>query len=567
MSPLVKFLLTRFRRELIVLLLVSGVINLLMLLPTVYMFQIFDRIMISKSELTLLFVSMIVLALYGLQALGEYIRARLASAIGIRIDQALSPLVFDAIFKDRLHTANSNPLQAFSDLSSIRMWVSGQGLFGFLDGPWAPFYLVIIFLLHPLLGWLAVCFLCVLIGLTIYTTKKTRMLSDQSVEEERELNKFLYTKLRNAEVLEAHGMVPSLQRRWWERQVGFLKGQSYVEDVEERFTSGTKQVRFLLNSLALGAGALLAIHGEITMISMVAASLLMGRTTAPLDAVMGSWKSFQMARSAVERIEVLLSANATSREQGTQRSTLGGIRVKHLSASLISSKDTEPITILRDIDFTCESGSITVLMGPSGAGKTTLAKCLVGIWPELQGELWFGEHEVQSLDRQSFGRSLGYLPQDVELFRGTVAENIARMAAPDSEMVVKAAKAVGLHEFILKLPQGYDTVIGEMGGYLSGGQRQRLALARVLYGEPQFIVLDEPNASLDDQGERALQSALLGAKSQGATIILISHRPSALALADRVILLKSGSVTFNGSRDAFRAVLTRQNQSNGELKL
>ena len=561
MNDLSRLLLRQFRGQLLLLVVVSAVINVLMLAPTIYMLQIFDRVMISKSEITLLVISLIVIGFYAVQGFGEYLRNRITSAVSIRIDQVLSPPIVAALMTDKLSASRRNPLQAFSDLASLRQWLTGSGLHGFLDGPWTPIYLAVMFMLHPLLGWLAISFLVFLALLTWFSSRLSRDLSDASIEEERELNAFIHSKLRNAEVLEAHGMVPQLKRRWWKRQVQFLITQARAEDIEERMTATTKQVRYLLNSLAIAAGAILAIEGEITMGAMIAAGLLMGRTTAPLDALMSGWKGFHMARSALERLQSLLEDNKPWQQGTAQPNFSGGIRLKGVNAFAPASESEQPKHILRQLDLSLPEGQITVVMGPSGAGKSTLGKLLVGIWPNHTGEVYLGMHPLNDLNRAALGTTLGYVPQQVELFRGTVAENIARLGPPNSEQVIAAATAVGIHDFILRLPKGYDTIIGEQGGHLSGGQRQRIALARALYGSPQLLVLDEPNASLDEAGELALLKAVRSASESGATVVLISHRPSVLSIAQYVVLLKKGERLFEGTREAFQNNLQRQIQA------
>ena len=561
MNDLSRLLLRQFRGQLLLLMVVSAVINVLMLAPTIYMLQIFDRVMISKSEITLLVISLIVIGFYAVQGFGEYLRNRITSAVSIRIDQVLSPPIVAALMTDKLSASRRNPLQAFSDLASLRQWLTGSGLHGFLDGPWTPIYLAVMFMLHPLLGWLAISFLVFLALLTWFSSRLSRDLSDASIEEERELNAFIHSKLRNAEVLEAHGMVPQLKRRWWKRQVQFLITQARAEDIEERMTATTKQVRYLLNSLAIAAGAILAIEGEITMGAMIAAGLLMGRTTAPLDALMSGWKGFHMARSALERLQSLLEDNKPWQQGTAQPNFSGGIRLKGVNAFAPSSESEQPKHILRQLDLSLPEGQITVVMGPSGAGKSTLGKLLVGIWPNHTGEVYLGMHPLNDLNRAALGTTLGYVPQQVELFRGTVAENIARLGPPNSEQVIAAATAVGIHDFILRLPKGYDTILGEQGGHLSGGQRQRIALARALYGNPQLLVLDEPNASLDEAGELALLKAVRSASESGATVVLISHRPSVLSIAQYVVLLKKGERLFEGTREAFQNNLQRQIQA------
>lgn len=563
MSELLRFLIKQFRKEIVWLLLISAVVNLLMLLPTIYMLQIFDRVMVSKSEVTLLVVSLIVVSLYGVQAVAEWIRARLTNAISIRMDQALATPVFEALFQHQLKGSLRNPLQAFSDLGAIRQWMTGPGLNGFLDGPWTPFYLAVMFMLHPVLGWLAIACLLFIIGLTILSTRLSRNLSDATVEEERDLNTFVHTKLRNAEVVEAHGMVQALRRRWWAKQVGFLANQARAEDVEERMTATTKQVRYGVNSLAIAAGAILVIEGELTMGAMIAAGLLMGRVTAPADALMSSWRGFHMAKSALTRVTDLLGAAPTHPSEATHSDSAdwGSILLKDLAAWAPAPDETaRRHDILQGINLEIETGQITLVMGPSGAGKSTLGKVLTGIWPHQSGEVWLGEQRLGTIYPEWMGKQVGYLPQSVELFTGSVAENIARLGRPNPDWVIQAAKAVGIHEFILRLPKGYDTVLGTAEGYLSGGQRQRLALARAFYGQPKLLVLDEPNSSLDTAGEKSLMAALVSARDQGANVVVISHRPHLIQVADRVLWLQSGKMGFWGPKAAFVEHIQKRQQ-------
>jgi ATP-binding cassette subfamily C exporter for protease/lipase len=540
-----------FKRELAVLMAVSAIANLLMLLPTIYMLQIFDRIMISKNELTLLIVSLITLGLYGVQAFSEWIRGRLINACSVRLDQQLSGPVFHAIFQDRLKGNDRNALQALSDLTAIRQWLTGSGLFAFLDGPWTPVYLTVMFVLHPVLGALTIAVMLLLTGFAFLSTKTSQSLSEATQDEERELNDFLYNKLRNAEVIEAHGMVPNFKARWWQRQVGFLSLQAKSEDVEERFTASSKQLRFLVNSLAIAVGAILAIEGEITMGAMIAAGLLMGRATAPIDALVGGWRSFSMARLAVQRVETLMEENPI-RSAASGGVECAGLVELHQIHAWAQPPHGGRVPILNGIDLQLVPGQVSVVLGPSGAGKSTLGKVLMGIWPNQSGAMLLDGRPVSELDTDALGALFGYCPQTVGLFHGTVAENIARMGRPDPTQVIEAAKLAGMHEFILRLPKGYDTILGEPGGHLSGGQRQRVALARAVYGSPKLLVLDEPNASLDEAGEASLLQIVRTLKERACTVVLISHRPSVLAVADRVICISAGQVAFDGSVERYQ---------------
>ncbi len=542
-------LLAPFKRELWILLGVSSVANLLMLLPMIYMLQIFDRIMISQSLVSLLFISLIVAAMYGFQAFSEWLRTKIIVATGIRIDMAINAPLFQSVFDDKLGDAKANPIQALNDLTAIRQWITGNGLHAFLDAPWAPFYLALMFFLHPVLGWVTVAFMVILIVFAFVTLKKSNRVARASLEDEKELNDFIHNKLRNAEVIEAQGMVPNLQRKWWERQVEFARAQHESLDLEERITSTSKQMKFAMTSLALGIGALLAMQGELTMGAMIAGSMLMSRATAPIDNLVFGWKGLSTARTAFERLEALLARYA-GQVSGSQK-RLGdgfGLELQNIHAHVGES----PQPVLKGLSLSIPQGSCTVIMGASGAGKSTLAKLLVGVSQPDQGSVTMGGVNLNELGRSEHASDLGYLPQEVELFSDTLASNIARLGEPDPNKVIAAAKAVGIHEFILSLPKGYDTVLGEVGGMLSGGQRQRIALARAVYGLPRLLVLDEPNANLDESGETALSALINVMKAKGVTIVLISHRPAVVQQADNVLVLEAGQVHFWGSLAAYK---------------
>jgi ATP-binding cassette subfamily C exporter for protease/lipase len=546
---------SRFRRELLIAGVISAIINILMLTPTVYMLQVFDRVMISQSIVTLVAVSLIAGLFYLVQALAEWLRSRLIISSGIRLDHALNTPVFEATFLDQLKGSDRSPVQAFSDLATIRQWLTGSGLYAFLDAPWTPIYVGIMFLLHPWLGWLTIIFLLVLLAFAWVTSLVTRKAGDAAEDEEKELNRFIHSKLQNAEVLEAHGMVPNLRARWWDRQIEMMTLQDKSSDLQERMSSFSKQLRLLMNSLALGAGALLAIRGELTLGGMIAASLLMARATSPLDSLVSGWNSLTSARKSFQRLEELLRDSSPQTRGLTKADSINGdLQLSHYSAWDPSRRHR----ILSDIHAVFPAGQIYLVLGDSGAGKSTLGKALLGIWPHAEGAVMLDGISMDNYDRGSLGSHLGYLPQDIELFQGTVAENIARMGQMDSEKVIEAAQRTHTHAFILGLPKGYDTPIGDRGGSLSGGQRQRVALARAIYGTPKIVVLDEPNANLDASGDQALRQAVLELKQLGSTVFLISHRKDVLGLADRVIVMDSGRLAIYETRDEY---LRRSDQS------
>lgn len=534
------------RRQFVLVAVFSMLLNLLMLSPTIYMLQVYDRVLVGRSELTLLAVTGITLALFGLLALTEWGRSRILVKVGGQLDEALSTRVFNASFDSNLSQSDTKVQRAFSDLNEVRQFVSGVGVFAFFDVPWTPIYIVVLSLLHPALGVLAVVFAMIQGGLAWWGHRLTSAPSLAASERLSESISYLQGKLRNVEVVESMGMFPALSQRWMSRHKGYLIQQGEAQELSHRLTSVSKFVRYCQQSLALGAGALLVIDGQLSAGAMIASNVLMTRALAPIDLLVGGWHSFLGARAAFGRLEGLLDAYP-ERDQALKRvKPEGRVMLKNVTATTPGRASP----ILDQIDLIAEPGSVIVIVGPSGAGKSTLARVLVNIWPYVSGEVLMDEMPLAGWSRAELGAHIGYLPQDIELFDGTIAENIARFSELDSSKVIRAAQQAGLHEMILRLPKGYDTPIGEAGGLLSGGQRQRIALARALYGDPTLIVLDEPNANLDDVGERALMTAVAGMKSARKTVFLVTHRPAALALADRVLVLEAGRIVLDGPRDA-----------------
>lgn len=533
------------RRQFAVVAVFSMLLNVLMLSPTIYMLQVYDRVLVGRSELTLVAVSLITLALFGLLAVSEWARSQVLVKVGGQLDEALSTRVFKASFESNLSQSGAPVQRAFSDLNEVRQFVSGIGVFAFFDVPWTPIYIVVLTLLHPALGVLAVVFALIQGALAWWGHRLTVAPSLAASERLSEATSFLQGKLRNVEVIESMGMLDALRQRWMGRHQAYLVQQGMAQELSHRLSSVSKFVRYCQQSFALGAGALLVIDGQLSAGAMIASNVLMTRALAPIDLLVGGWRSFLGARAAFARLEVLLEAYPERDEALKRVKPEGRMSLKHVSAGVPSRQ----ALILDDINLTLEPGTVTVVVGPSGAGKSTLARVLVNIWPHVSGEVLMDDMPLAGWSRAELGGHIGYLPQDIELFEGSIAENIARFAEVDSSRVIKAAQLAGLHDMILRLPKGYDMPIGEAGGVLSGGQRQRIALARALYGDPTLIVLDEPNANLDDVGERALMTAVAGMKSSRKTVMMVTHRPTALALADRVVVLESGRIVLDGPRD------------------
>lgn len=554
-----------FRREFVLVGLFSFVANLLMLAPTIYMLQVFDRVMVSQSALTLLAVSLITLVLFVMMAIADKMRSKILVNAGVRFDDMLSTRVFNASFEAHLSQSGVNPNQAFGDLIQIRQFLTGNGIYAFFDAPWAIIYIGVTFFLHPLLGVLAIVFALVQVALAWFGHRHTVQPSEAAARGLADVNAYLHGKLRNAEALESMGMIPNLRARWRQRQQAWLGQSSFAQGLTHRVVAWSKFIRYSQQSLALGAGALLVIDGALSPGGMIAANLLINRALAPIDQLVSTWRSFSGMRSAFLRLEKLLD-QYPERDPALSRVAPAG-RLDLAGVVATATGRMEPI--LKGIDLTVPAGTVTAVLGPSGSGKSTLARVILGIWPNVSGEVLLDGLPINSWNRVELGPHLGYLPQDTELFEGTIAANISRFGEVDSEKIIEAAKRAGLHEMILRFPKGYDTPIGEAGGMLSGGQRQRIGLARAVYGDPNLVLLDEPNANLDDAGEAALARTVADLKQRGKTVILITHRPSAIASADRLVIMRDGRIQLQGPREEVVAALRprKENPSPGHGSL
>ncbi len=540
-----------FRREFLVVAVFSVVANVLLLVPTLYMLQVYDRVMVSRSELTLLVVSLIALFLFLVAAFSEWMRSRVLVRAGARLDAVLSTRVFNASFESNLKQFGTSTAKAFGDLVQLRQFVTGNGIFALFDAPWALVYLAVVFFLHPMLGYLALFFAALQAALMWWGHWQTSALAQQAQQAAAAETQDLQGKLLQLETLEPMGMVHHLARRWQavHRRVADVQGRSQARS--HRVAAWSKFLRYSQQSLALGAGGLLVIDGQLSAGAMIAANVLMTRTLTPIDVLAGTWRSFAVAHAAFGRLEALLAENPERDAALTRVSPTGALQLRDVVA--VAPGRAEPI--LKGVSLRALPGSVTVVLGPSGSGKSTLARCMIGIWPHMTGEVLLDERPLAGWSREELGPCLGYLPQDIELFEGSIAENIARFGEVDAQKVIEAARSAGLHEMILRFPKGYDTSIGEAGGLLSGGQRQRIGLARAVYGNPRLVVLDEPNANLDDVGEAALVRAVQILKAQGSTVVLVTHRPGILAVADRVMVLSNGVLQADVPRDAVLAAL------------
>jgi len=536
----------------------SFFVNLLMLVPSFYMLQVYDRAVGSGSLSTLLMLTLIMLLLMITLGSLEWVRSRIMVRISTRLETLLGQRLFDASFKQALNTGGMNAsAQPLSDLSSLRQFLTGNGLFAFFDTPWIPIYLAVMFIFHPWYGWMGVISALLLVGLAYVNDKLTNAPLHSANREHMAATSFTNKSLRNAEVVESMGMLGQLRQRWSARVHKVLSLQSTASDRAGAISAISKTFRQIVQSLVLGLGAYLAIQHEISSGLMIAGSILLGRALAPIDQLIGAWKGFVGARSQYARLHELLEKIAAEPARMSLPAPQGAVSVESLSVAPPESRKA----IIRALTFRVAAGETVGIIGPSGSGKSTLARALLGIWPSLTGTVRLDGADITQWRRDELGPYIGYLPQDIELFEGTISENISRFAELDAEAVVAAARMAGVHELILQLPDGYDTVIGANGGGLSGGQRQRIGLARALYRQPRLVVLDEPNSNLDDVGEKMLAQALHKLKQSGATVFVITHRPSVLTQVDKLLVLNNGELALYGPRNLVWAKLQNTQQA------
>lgn len=543
----------RLRRSFFALAAFSGVINVMMLTPAIYMLQVYDRALVSRNVTTLTMLTLLVIGLFMLISTLEMVRTRVLIRVGNFLDMDLNRRIFSAAFERNLSRAGGNPAQALQDLAQVRQFLTGNGLFAFFDAPWTPIYLLVCYLIHPLLGLVTLIGSLILVGLAYLTEKATQKPLAEANQAALSSASYANNNLRNAEVIEAMGMLPAIGKRWFQGHLRILQMQTLASDRAAIISSTGRFVRITLQSVILGAGALLAIEGKITPGMMIACSILTGRALAPVEQVIAAWKQLQGSRSAWGRLNDLLHDYPQRPPSMSLQRPMGMLAVENVVAGAPGTSNS----IVRGVSFSLVPGESLGIIGPSASGKSTLARLLVGVWPTQAGKVRLDGADIFTWNKAELGPWLGYLPQDVELFEGTIAENIARFAEVDSEAVIRAARSSGVHDMILRFPQGYDTRLAADGSPLSGGQKQRIALARALYGEPNLVVLDEPNANLDDVGEKALVDALAELKARGATVILISHRPNVLCAVDKVLMLRDGAVHMLGSRDEVFAALRK----------
>ena len=537
------------RRVFVTVGLFSFSINLLLLAPAVYMLQTYDRVLTSRNEGTLLLLTLLLAGLLALEGALEFVRSRVLVRVTAALEVSISQRVFDAMFFRTLQGSNAARVPA--DLAALRQFLTGKGLLALFDAPWVPIYIVVTFLLSPWLGLFSLFAALLLLGLAWYNEVATAGLHAESGRLGAVATQYAAASLRNSEVIHALGMLPAMRRRWEAKQRAQLAVLGDVDDRGAKINGMVRFLRQLLQSAILGLGAYLVLQDQLTAGGMIAASILLGRTLAPVDLAIGSWRSVVGAREALGRLNGLLRDHPETAQLVTLPKPSGTISAEAMVVG--SPRGGEPI--LRGLTFQVAAGRVIAVVGPSAAGKSTLARALVGVWRPASGTVRLDGADIATWPRDELGPHIGYLPQDVELFEGSIAENIARFGDIDSERIIAAARRAGVHELILKLPSGYETAIGEGGMTLSGGQRQRIALARALYGDPALIVLDEPNANLDEAGDAALVGAIRSLKASGTTVIVVTHRMNLLVETDAVMVLAEGRIqAFGPSNEILKPV-------------
>lgn len=531
----------------------SAVSNLLLLVPSLYMLQVYDRVLPSRNEITLLMLTLMMLGAYLVMSALECMRSFILIRIGAQLDMRLNKRVYTAAFEQVLRKGGFNAGLAIQDLTTIRQFVTGNALFAFFDAPWFPIYLVIIFVFNPYLGIFALGGTLVLFALAWLNERMTKTPLAEANATAMAATGMATSNLRNAEVIESMGLLENFFARWFSVHGRALNLQALASEKAAVVGALTKFVQVSLQSLILGYGALLAIEGLISPGMMIAASILVGRTLSPVQQMIGVWKQWSGVRSAYGRLTDLLKANPAREQTMSLPRPQGRLSFENVTAAPPRSD----VPAIKGLSFALAAGEVLAIIGPSGSGKSTLARLLLGVWRPMAGHVRLDGANVSEWNKQELGPHVGYLPQEVGLFAGTVSENIARFGEIDPASVIAAAMQAGVHELILALPKGYDTVLDEGGAGLSGGQRQRLGLARAMYGDPALLVLDEPNSNLDDAGEQALVQAIASARAKGRTVVLITHRSGLLASATKLLIMRDGALHMFGPKDKVLAALSQ----------
>ena len=535
--------------------------NLLVLAPSGYMLEVYDRVVNSRNHRTLLMLTLLVAALYLLLEVLEWVRRQVMHDAGLQLDRYLQGHVFHATFASRLQNNAAVGVQYLKDLKTLREFLSSQAFLSFVDVPFALLVLILIFLMNPFLGWFSLggAFVQFLIG----------FINERRVREPLELagrhamasQAYANGVIRNAQVIESMGMLDHIYERWQIRQNGFLHHQAQASDYAGNNASLSKMAQGLVSSLLLGFGGFLAIRGELGGSGMIVASILGGRVLSPLVQVIAGWKQVEGFREAFVRLDALFRDFPLPEKTMSLPAPAGALSVE----GVIAGPPKSGVQILKGISFRVAPGGTLAIAGPSASGKTTLARLLVGIWPAMSGKVRLDGSDIHAWNKDELGPNIGYLPQNSELFEGSIAENIRRFGAPDTQKVLLACRMVGLESFIDSLPEGIDTLVGDGGAFLSGGERQRVALARAVYGMPKFVVLDEPDASLDQAGDAALLHTIGALKAHGSTVIVITHRRNILSAVEYMLVLADGRIQKSGRCEEVLAALQPETAVNGAV--
>lgn len=533
------------RRAFFGVVLMSALVNLLYLTGSFFMLEVYDRVLPSRSVQTLLALGFLVVVLYCFQAALDLIRNRILVRVGAVLDQALTERVFEKGLRMSMTAGGNTAQQPSQDLDTVRNFISNGGPVAFFDLPWIPVYLLICFAFHYWIGITAIAGAAILITLTLLTERGTKGPTGTAVGHLYRRNGVGEASRRNAEALHALGMTPRMASIWRESNDAYTGNSAQASDVALGFGSISRVVRLFLQSFTLGLCAYLVINQSATAGVMIASSIIVARALAPIDVAIAQWKHFTGARQSWKRLSDLLS-----REDRSQRLSLPPPKATMSVENILLVAPGDDRVIVRDVSFRLAAGDGLGVIGRSGCGKSSLARGLVGVWPPMRGSVRLDGASLEQWPRDQLGLHIGYLPQTIELFAGTISENIARFD-PEAQAadVIEAAKAADIHELILRMPNGYNTRLGDAGLTLSGGQRQRVGLARALYGQPFLLVLDEPNSNLDGEGDMALTNAVLGVRARGGVVIVIAHRASALAGVDLVMTMANGTVQAFGAKD------------------
>jgi PrtD family type I secretion system ABC transporter len=546
-SP-VSVVLTSCRAAAVSLFMISGIINVLMLTGSLFMMQVYDRVLGSHSIPTLVLLSFMATAAYLFQGGLDIVRTRVLGLIGERIDEEVAPKVHDAVIDLplRMKRGENEAMQPFRDVDAIRAFVSGPGPVAMFDIPWMPIYLIFLFLLHWSLFAATVVGALILIALTWLTDFKSKDPTKAALEAQSIRNQTADASQRGAEAVRAMGLRPVMAARWHAKHQQYITMQRRVTFITTGIAGASKVVRMILQSAMLGLGAFLAIKGEISSGAIIAGTILSGRALAPIDQAIGAWKGLVSARQAHERLAKLLGLYPDKPDVFKLPAPVQSIAVENLLVGAPGGR----VPIVKRANFEVRAGQALGVIGPSASGKTTLIRALIGVWTPLGGRVLLDGAAIDQWDPDALGASIGYLPQDVQLFDGTIAENIARFTEdPKSDAVIAAAKAASFHDHVVAFPDGYNTRVGQGGAHLSAGQRQRLGLARALYNDPFLVVLDEPNANLDAEGEASVVEAIKAVQARKGVAIVIAHRPSAVAAVDLILAMKNGEMIAFGPRD------------------